>query len=255
MANYKLFPLVTFHMENEYSMMIDRSHYGEKKIIPVIFWLIQGEGHNILVDSGVSSVEKSHYKATQTEEQKPENLIKSHGLEPKDIEAVILTHLHWDHCYNLELFPNAKIYVQKRELLYAFNPLPCHWMAYESVQSGYTPTWPKHMDRFIVLDGDFTYCDGIEIFLTPGHSPGMQNVVVQTSAGKYLIASDNIPLYENWNAENPRKHIASNIHYDLDEYYKSLERYETICDFVLPGHDILLTEKYTVFPEEERTEK
>ncbi len=254
MLQYKLYPLVNLYMDNEYSMMIYRQQYGYKKIIPVIFWLIQGNGRNILIDSGACDAEqatRTHYRADQTEDMLPENLVRSKVVDPSDIEAVILTHLHWDHCYNLEKFPNAKIYIQKRELVYALDPLPCHWTAYESSKSGLTPTWTACMDRFVVKDGDYSLGDGIDVYLMPGHSPGMQNICVNTSAGKYLIASDNVPLYLNWEKNEQGVRLASNIHYNLDEYYSSLDRMESVCDFVLPDHDILLPEHYSVFPPED----
>ena len=48
--------------------------------------------------------------------------LKSHGLAFDDIDTVILTHLHWDHCQNADLFENARILVHPRELDYARKP-------------------------------------------------------------------------------------------------------------------------------------
>ena len=252
MADYTLHPLVNLFMDNEYSMMTYGENFGVKKEIPVIFWLIRGEGRTVLVDSGACDAAlatKNHYPAHQTEAMLPQNLLAAKGVDPAAVSEVILTHLHWDHCYNLELFPNARIYVQKRELVYAVDPNPCHWTPYESSRSGIAPTWLEHMDRFEIIDGDHTLYEGIEIYFLPGHSPGMQGVVVHTRAGRYLIASDNIPLYRNWEGANGQKHIPSNIHYDLDEYYASLDRMETICDVVLPDHDVDML-PFTIFPPE-----
>lgn len=250
MTNHILHPLVNLFMDNEYSMMTYGENFGVKKEIPVIFWLIRGGGRTILVDSGACDAEqatKTHYPAHQTVDMLPQNLLAARGVRPEDVEHVVLTHLHWDHCYNLELFPNAAIHLQRRELVYALNPHPCHWTPYESSRSGLTPTWPKHLNRFELRDGDFTLAPGIDVYHLPGHSPGMQGVAVQTAAGRYLIASDNIPLYRNWEGDGRQRHIPSNVHYDLDEYYASLDRMEAICDVVLPDHDTAML-VHTQFP-------
>ena len=45
--------------------------------------------------------------------------LKANGLEPKDVRAVFLSHLHFDHCNNIDLFPDARVYVSRREWEYA----------------------------------------------------------------------------------------------------------------------------------------
>ena len=137
------------------------------------------------------------------------------------------THLHWDHCLNNDLFTKAKIYVQKREMECAVSPLPTQWTFYETHQIGMVPRWFRGYERITALDGDFN------LF-------GFQGVVVNTSAGRCLIASDALGLFQNWEGTGHHKHIPSGIHYDLVEYYKSFEKMERICEFILPGHDPLV---------------
>ena len=67
-------------------------------------------------------------------------MLRQRGLEPGDIDVVINTHLHWDHCSNNALFPKATFYVQRDELGYACAPLPVHRQAYEK-NPGLSPGW------------------------------------------------------------------------------------------------------------------
>lgn len=120
-------------------------------------------------------------------------------MRPEDIDMIVLTHLHWDHCYNLEKFPNAEIYVQKSEIKYALDPLPCHRYSYE-IRLELTPPWIVHQEKFVVMDGDYTLIEGVDIYHLPG-----------------------------------------TIFCNLADYYESLDRMETLADYVLPGHDIKLT--------------
>src|SRR5207248_1416721 len=91
----------------------------DRKIdLQMMVWLIKGSGgRNILVDTGCY-----HDKFVKTLGIK--NFIKTSetiaklGLKPEDITDVIITHMHWDHADGMDLFPNAKIWIQKDEYTY-----------------------------------------------------------------------------------------------------------------------------------------
>src|SRR5690606_30965331 len=122
------------------------------------------------------------------------------GIKPEEITKIILTHLHWDHCYNLDLFVNAKIYIQRKEIIYAVAPVedsPDVRMFGVLPECG-KPGWFDGWTQFVRVDGDVEIIPGINVYLTPGHSPGSQCVLVNTKEGKYLITGDFCPKYENF---------------------------------------------------------
>ena len=64
------------------------------------------------------------YEFERQESEEPLLQLNGAGVDPADIRDVIFTHLHWDHCSNVNLFPNARFTVQDEELRYAVSPIP-----------------------------------------------------------------------------------------------------------------------------------
>jgi N-acyl homoserine lactone hydrolase len=218
---------------------------GVKLDTPIIVYVIKGAQKNIMVDSGGPGpewVEKYHESKT-INYQDIESGLKKIGLNPDDIDILICTHLHWDHCFNNHKFKNARILVQKEEIRYAIAPLPMHALFYESQMIGMRPPWLNALENIEIVDGDREIAPGIELVKIPGHTPGFQGVNVKTSEGNYFIAGDFCPLFENWEGVPPLKHVVSPIHVNLEDYYESFEKVEKIADFLLPGHDLKVFDK------------
>lgn len=257
-ATYTIKPLkVGVFLQHEKSTLTYFYGYGEKLHTPITMWLVQGGGKNIIVDTGLGDNDwcvKYHHPTSQSEETRPLNVLRREGLTPDDIDFVVNTHLHWDHCFNNDLFRGKKMYVQKAELEFALNPTPTQYPYYESREIGMTPSFMKVMDDFVCVEGDVNLCDGIDLVLIPSHTPGSQGVLVNTTAGKYMIAGDAVGTFENWTGlENPphgmlaKRHIMPAIHVNLLDCYASYEKIERVADFVLPGHDMKVYD-HAVYP-------
>lgn len=250
-AVYSIVPLYFGRFPSyEKSVLQMMTDYGKKIDSPSIGYLIRGNGKNILVDTGPG--DQDHLAALHPglEIDFPKNanviqVLASLGLAPNDIDAVIWTHLHWDHCYNGEKFPGKPFYVQKTEIEYALAPLDMHINVYESPKGGMTPGWLCVKDQLVQIDGDHELEPGIRILLTPGHTPGGQCVLVDTKAGPYLIAGDTVMQYENWNGKGALKHLYSTSHVNLYDFEASLKKIEALNAYILPGHD------YQVFDHKE----
>ena len=214
--------------------------FGELHDSAMLVFLIEGGDSPVIVDTGTLGPEwtKEHhgYDLARPLELEPSTVLSETGLEIGDVQHVINTHLHWDHCSNNALFTEASFYVQSAELAYAADPLPWHRRAYEK-KRGIKPPWLQVWDRIETVHGDSEIVPGISVISVPGHTPGSQGVVVQTDTGRYLLAGDLIDTYENWTGNGVVDHIPSGVHTDLFQYHESFKRVEELGAEVIPSHD------------------
>jgi glyoxylase-like metal-dependent hydrolase (beta-lactamase superfamily II) len=100
------------------------------------------------------------------------------GLLTSDIDLVVNSHLHFDHCGNNQLFPQAQIFVQADELAIARTPnyTVTEWFDYAGA-----PLYP--------VSGNIEIRPGIKLLSTPGHTPGHQAVLIETGSACQLVAA------------------------------------------------------------------
>ncbi|WP_067459942.1 N-acyl homoserine lactonase family protein [Actinomadura macra] len=207
--------------------------------VHMFMFVIEAAGTRIVVDTGTLSpdyVRRHHpYDFARATEESPENVLRESGIDPDDVDFVVNTHLHWDHCSNNALFRNAQILVNRKELEYAVHPLPVHERAYEKLPGLQAP-WMSAWDRIEAISGEQKICPGVTVVPLPGHTPGSQGVLVETGTGRHLLAGDAIGVYENWNPDW-RKSIAPTIHTNLFECYETFEFVAGLDCEVIPSHD------------------
>jgi len=201
---------------------------------PLIAWYIEGSNKRILVDTGGTDPSDDLHRAPYRREkdQSIDKALNKIGQRCEDIEIVILTHLHWDHCGGNEMFPNAQLIVQEEELRSARSPLPLH-------AAGYIKNIVEDFD-YTVISGDKEIAEGVSVVFTPGHTYGMQGVLVEAETNRYFIAGDTFGLFECLEKNPP---LISGIYVDLQKYYESLERITRLSALNLPGHDFRVFEK------------
>jgi glyoxylase-like metal-dependent hydrolase (beta-lactamase superfamily II) len=225
---------------------------GEKIRAPILGWLLQSGAETILVDTGQSSPEAAnhwHSRTQRSAHQAPKAALWAAGVNPASLRLVILTHLHWDHCYNLEIFPEARFLVQAEELRAAVDPIPTQRFPYEVGIPGLNPSWLVAFNRLEVIRGDVDVAPGVRTLLLPGHTPGLQGVLVDTAAGRHLIASDAVPLYANLGTEESGP-IPPGIHTDVAACLRSFDRMRAAADMILPSHEMEVL-KHSVYPIQE----
>jgi glyoxylase-like metal-dependent hydrolase (beta-lactamase superfamily II) len=162
-----------------------------------------------------------------------------HGIEPADVKTVILTHLHYDHCGNCAQLPNARILVQRRELMAAAAPvgpaaLPIGGKSlfYDraDVAELVDPLW----DRLELVEGDCNPFPGIDCVLyEDSHTPGHQCVFVKTGQGTAAIVGDIARKVDL----NIRQSIPPGIYYNLEKMRSALADIARRADIILPTHD------------------
>lgn len=220
---------------------------GTKICAQMIVWLVVADDFVGLVDSGPGTPEMVHERfgrvLLQSPQQRPEAALEALGYKLGDIDVVVQSHLHWDHCLGLEAnpFPNADIFIQQAELQYASSPYPPHRRVYDpQLLSLLLPSYASPVKGLKVINGDYTLTKGVDVLHSPGHTPGLQTLMVETAAGVHAIASDNVPLDQGWAGPNQADWIPPGVHVNLDEYYASMSRVSALADYVLPAHDAIV---------------
>ncbi len=191
--------------------------------------LITTEKENILVDTGIGELPEAH-KKFHTVKRKPDQTLKMQlqkfGLKPEDIDIVVNTHLHFDHCGNNVLFPKAKFYVQVDELRYAYAPDRFQRAAY--VQEFFDIE-----AEYISLKGKCEITDDVFVVPTPGHCPGHQSITIKEGEKNYVYCGDVAPLRENLEKRN-----IPGVLYRADEALESIENLRRIKNAVyIFSHD------------------
>ena len=202
---------------------------GKVMDAPIIAWYIEGSNKKILVDTGGGDPAKVHprYLPYQRgKDQMIENALNRIGVSCEDVDIVIATHLHWDHSAGNDLFPRAEIIVQEEELKYARSPFPAN-------AHGYIRRIVEEVE-YTVISGDEEIADGVRLVLTPGHTYGMQGVLVEGSQNRYFIAGDTFGLFRNLESDPP---LISGVYVDMRKYYETLHKISKLSAFILPGHD------------------
>ncbi len=176
----------------------------------------------IIVDTGGDEPDGIKWMPySRTKDESMVNALAKIGVNCEDINVVILTHLHWDHCCNNHLFPNTRFILQQKEYDFLFSP-----------ELHKIPGYLKDLvlqTTYDLVDGDKKIVDGISVVLAPGHSPGMQCVLVNTKSRVYILGGDLITLLENWEAV---PHIPDGVYYDFETMLKSMDKIEALCTVV-----------------------
>lgn len=213
--------------------------------LPVVgyIWVIEGQGRLVAVDTGIGepSAEGQELQGFMVEVgHDTASLLKQAGYASDNFDTVVLTHLHWDHCQNIALFPRAQIVISARE--------------WESVTSPRHPALASHPlfpqealryiaelapERLLFVDDAAKIMPGIETLWVGGHTPGSQAVAVTTAIGQVVITGDTVFRYQNIEEDRP-----IGFYQNLPECYEAMAKIRTVADYVLPNHDPAVLERW-----------
>jgi len=153
----------------------------------------------VLIETGIGN--KLPEKSRQFFENKqllPQSLAAA-GIDPGEIDIVINTHLHFDHCgWNTTLnpdgsivptFPNARYFAQRGEVEHGHLQLERDRISY--ISENYDPLVAS--GQMTLLDGDADICPGISVELYPGHTAQMQAVHIESSGQRACYIGDLLP--------------------------------------------------------------
>jgi len=187
-GQFEVFMLVESQRDGNTSILVGADDAVLRRYIPAEgfkhsanAFLIKAPGQNILIDTGTGAggiiIDK----------------IKTLGVQPENINAVLITHLHGDHFGSLQkdgktVFPNAKVYLSARELEYFtktnVNQGAAAALAPYTAASRITAFQPGELATPVEV------LPGIKAIAAYGHTPGHTIFQIENSGAKFLIVGD-----------------------------------------------------------------
>ncbi|MFN8400042.1 MAG: MBL fold metallo-hydrolase [Anaerolineales bacterium] len=148
---------------------------AEGERMPVYVHIIDHPNGRILVDTGMTEL---HLAVADMDPRL--SPLNQQNLDLASIDIVVNTHLHFDHCGGNHLFAGKPIYVQRLELDDA------------RTKDDYTiREWVNAPGvQYMPVDGEFELLPGLRLVPAPGHTRGMQMVVIETGERPIIVGGD-----------------------------------------------------------------
>ena len=149
---------------------------AEGERMPVCVHVVDHPAGRVLVDTGLTTT----HPLVDDMDPRLVRLDELARAALSDIDAVVNTHLHFDHCGGNHLYAGTPTYVQRREL--------------DDARSQDDYTIREWVDapgvQYVPVDGELELLPGLRLVPAPGHTPGSQIVVVDTGGRPVVIAGD-----------------------------------------------------------------
>lgn len=212
--------------------------------------LLEADGKLVLIETGIGDkLSDKELKMYSCSRRAVHDSLQEIGCDPKDISAVVLTHLHFDHAGGLTrrgrneddmpelVFPNAEIIVQRQEWEDAI-------AGRSTMNKTYLPSHltPEVAERVRLIEGEQEVLPNLTVFPTPGHTWGQQSVKFTgassngTNGRTVCFVSDVMPTHYH-------ARPTTNLAYDVEPYTSMLSRIALLEKatsekwILLPNHD------------------
>jgi glyoxylase-like metal-dependent hydrolase (beta-lactamase superfamily II) len=205
-------------------------------------WAIVGPHGTFVVDTGFDKAMAD--KRGRILVNPVDQGLKALGIRADAVQDIIVTHMHYDHCGNHDLFPRARYHVQDTEIAYATGRYMRHAHMRIPFEADDVVAMVRKVfaDRVVFHDGEDQIAPGITLHRIGGHSKGLQCVRVKTARGHVVLASDASHLYPHIN--EGRVFPITFCVGDVLEGYATIKRLADSPDHIVPGHDPKVAEIY-----------
>lgn len=205
-------------------------------------WAVVGPAKTYLVDTGFDAT-ASRVRGRQLV-RPVEDGLKAIGIDPAAVTDIIISHMHFDHAGNRDMFPAAIYHIQDEEMAFCTGRCMCHphlnhSFAVEDVQSMVGKVFNGRV-RF--HNGDSEIEPGLTVHRLGGHTRGLQIVRVKTRRGWVVLGSDASHFYANFEQYRPFPVVDSVA--EMLAGYDRMRHLATSIRHIIPGHDPLVLSRY-----------
>jgi glyoxylase-like metal-dependent hydrolase (beta-lactamase superfamily II) len=235
---YTIHPIVAGSKRFDKGFMTYQHQMGTPYVIPLYAWLILGGDKKILVDTGeikpIVSPDREEFIKGKIETI--EEGLARFGLAPEDINIVIHTHLHRDHCENDYKFVNATFYVHEKELEVCHDPHPLDYRYQEDFILDV-----EENGQIVAVTRDTDIVPGIRMIHTPAHTEGTMSVLIDTAKGRALITGF-CCIMDNFFPPKEVKGLGMEVIppstcLDLKQAYDIVLHCRDMADIIIPIHE------------------
>jgi glyoxylase-like metal-dependent hydrolase (beta-lactamase superfamily II) len=227
------------------SSLVAGADRSRRMDIAMMIWVLKGaDGRIAIVDSGFHR-DRYFRQFTVKDYVKPPDALAPLGITADQVTDIFLSHMHWDHAGGIDLFPSARVWIQKDEYDYYTSDA---WQS-AGTHGGIDPDDVLEIVKrntqgkvSFVRGDDDTLLSGVLFGVGGRHTWASQFVSVQTRAHTVVLASDNMYLYENLDA-----HVAIAQTLDAASNLRTQERMRSIASeprFLIPGHDPAVFDRF-----------
>ena len=218
------------------SALVAGADTARRQDLALTIWLARVPGgRNVLMDAGFyRSKFVERWKPVQYE--RPSAALARLGLRAEDITDIIISHVHWDHLDGADLFPRARIWIQREEYEHYVDSAGRPRSAMIDSADATMLAGLAYDGRVELIAGDSVeILPGIRVYTGGKHTFASQYATVETAGGAVVLASDNAYLYENLERHRP---IAQTL--DSLSNLRAQQRMGRLAhtpSLIVPGHD------------------
>jgi glyoxylase-like metal-dependent hydrolase (beta-lactamase superfamily II) len=242
-TEFELFAIRYAHHERMASgNFIFRDSHDVPMPLDYFVWLARSPEKTFVIDTGFDAATGARRERSLIRE--PAAGLRELDVDPRRVEDVIITHLHYDHVGDFEAFPHARFHLQDREMAYATGRHMCHDRLRKPFDIEHVTSMVRQVyaGRVAFHDGAAELDPGLSLHRVGGHTDGLQIARVHTRRGWVVVASDASHFYANFETGNPFP-LVYNVG-DMLEGHRTCLRLAQSPAHVVPGHDPLVMRRY-----------
>jgi len=221
---------------------IERDAHDVPMPLDYFVWAIRNARRTFVLDTGFAPAlglkrQREHIRA-------PAEGLKAIGIAPDKVTDIIISHMHYDHAGNHDMFPAARYHLQDREMAYCTGRCMSHAYLRGAFEADDVAAMVRRVfeGRVTFHDGSSELAPGLSVHRVGGHTGGLQVTRVKTRRGFVVLASDASHLYANFEQNRPFPVAASVV--DMLEGYRTLREQASSPRHIIPGHDPLVLSRY-----------